>query len=156
MITTRRCRQAPQRGGSIIEVTLMAPWIFFLFVGVLDFGFYSYAAVATQNAARVAALHTSSSQKRVSDAGTACFYALEELRWTPNIKSMVNTCAVTPAGVSSSLPVAVTAGPVTGADGAPAAEVSVTYQSVPLIPIPGIVPKQITLTRVAQMRVNGN
>ncbi len=42
-----------QRGGSLVEVALLAPWIFFLFVGIFDFGFYAYAAICTQNAARI-------------------------------------------------------------------------------------------------------
>src|SRR5947207_14797502 len=48
-----------ERGHAVIEVSLMAPWIFFLFMGTLDFGFYSYAIIATQNAARVAVMQTS-------------------------------------------------------------------------------------------------
>ena len=34
--------------------------IFFLFVGVFDLGFYTYAAVCTENAARLASLQTAS------------------------------------------------------------------------------------------------
>ena len=49
-------------GNSIIEVTFMMPWLLFLFVGVFDFGFYSYALIATQNAARAAAVHNSISK----------------------------------------------------------------------------------------------
>ena len=50
-----RRRNGRERGNAVIEVSLLAPWIFFLLVGILDLGFYSYAAIATENAARVAA-----------------------------------------------------------------------------------------------------
>ncbi|HEY3376701.1 MAG TPA: TadE family protein, partial [Armatimonadota bacterium] len=46
----------PRRGQAMVEVTLMAPWIVFLFIGIFDFGFYAYAAICTQNAARAVAL----------------------------------------------------------------------------------------------------
>src|SRR5260370_41507229 len=48
-------RRQGQRGNAIIEASLLAPWMLFLFVGVLDLGFYTHAAIATENAARVAA-----------------------------------------------------------------------------------------------------
>ena len=49
-------RRKGSRGSSVVEVALMAPWIFFLFVGVFDCGFYAFALIGTQNAARQAAL----------------------------------------------------------------------------------------------------
>jgi len=42
--------------------------------------------------------------------------------------------------------------PFTGADGQPATQVSVTYTSVPLFPIPGLT-GQYSLTRVVQLRI---
>ena len=42
-------------GNSIVEFSLMAPWILFLFAGAFDWGFYSYALILVQNGARVAA-----------------------------------------------------------------------------------------------------
>jgi Flp pilus assembly protein TadG len=42
-------------GNSIVEFSLMAPWILFLFAGAFDWGFYAYALISVQNAARVAA-----------------------------------------------------------------------------------------------------
>lgn len=122
----------------------MAPWIFLLFMGVLDFGFYVYAAISTEHAARVAALYTSSSSSNANDNTTACYYALQALRDLPNVPSTLTTC--------TSLPVIVTAAPVTGPDGAAASQVSVTYQTLPLFPIPGLM-GQMTITRTAQMRV---
>lgn len=135
------------RGGhAVVEIALMAPWIFFLFIGVLDFGFYSYAAIATQNAARIGAMYTSSSSTLAADAAGACTYVLEELRWLPNVRSAVTAC--------TALPVLVTAQLVSpGVDGADASRVAVTYQTIPMVPIPGVVTGRLTLTRVAEMRI---
>ena len=65
-----------ERGHSILEVALFLPWLFFLFFGVLDAGFYAYAFISTASAARVAALYTSSSSTRAAEASTAG-------RWDP-------------------------------------------------------------------------
>jgi hypothetical protein len=49
--------------------------------------------------------------------------------------------------------VVVTATQVTGADGALASQVSVSYTSPQLIPIPGTLPGQYTFNRTVQMRL---
>lgn len=140
-------------GHSVLEVALLSPWIFFLFIGALDWGFFSYALISTQSAARVAALHTSSSNATAADQATACQYVLDELRRLPNIGEAVQSC--------SGLPVSVTAQRVDqysnppSADRAPASRVTVTYQTVPLIPIPGLLPGQLTITHSAEMRIRG-
>jgi Flp pilus assembly protein TadG len=137
----------------VIEVALMAPWIFFLFVGVFDFGFYAYALISVENAARVAAMYTSSATAAADDSSTACQYALEELRALPNVRSLP-TCGAVAAGTPvTNGPMVVRAQAVTGADGESASTVSVTYQTVPMIPIPGLVAGQLTVTRTVQMRV---
>jgi len=137
-------KRPTEKGNAVVETALMAPWIFLLFLGVFDFGFYAYAAISTQHAARVAALYTSSSTSNVADDTGACYYVLEALRDLPNVAGSITTC--------TSGPVQVTATGVTGPDGAAAAQVSVTYQSIPLFPIPGLM-GQMTITRTAQMRV---
>ncbi len=136
-------RKSGLSGHAVVEVALISPWIFFLFVGTLNLGFYSYALICTENAARVAAAYTSSSGSKVADAAGACGAALAELNYLPNARA-VNGC--------NSLPVIVTATPVTGPDGSPASSVAVTYQTVALIPIPGLA-KQLTITRTVQMRL---
>ncbi len=130
----------------------MVPWIVFLFVGVLDFGFYAYAAICTQNAARVAALQMSTNQYVVGNSAYACTLVLPEMSQLPNTANLA-TCASSASAVSSTQPVAVVASSVTGLDGNPASQVAVTYQTVPMIPIPGLLTGQMTLTRVATMRV---
>ena len=141
-----------QRGNAVIEVALMAPWIFFLFVGVFDIGFYCYAAICTQNAARVAAL----SYAQTSTI-TPCTAALGELNTLPNVSggtcnalpvqvavTTLNGSACADAGVGSAVDFAATPFCV---------QSSVTYQTLPLFPIPGVLTGRLTLTRTAEMRI---
>jgi Flp pilus assembly protein TadG len=140
-------RARRERGSAVIEVSLMAPWIFFLLVGVLDLGFYCYAAIATENAARIAAEYSTSSPATAGDSAGACTYALQEMLMLPRITSSMNC---------QSLPFVVTVTPVTGPDGTPASSASATYQTMPMIPIPGILQGQLTLTRTVEMKVKSN
>ena len=146
-------RQARRRGHAVVEVSLMAPWIFFLFVGTLDFGFYSYAAICTENAARVAVQQTSIDANTAANNTTACTYALGEMKSLPNMNG-VTTCQTSAGSVSSTQPLAVVATLVNpGADGTLASSVTVTYQAMQMIPIPGLMSNNLTLVRTAQMRL---
>jgi len=140
-----KVRRRGIRGHSVIEAALALPWIIFLFVGVLYAGFYAYSLIATQSAARVAALYTSASTSTAADTAGACSYALEELRRTANIGAAVSDC--------TALPLIVNATSTVGPDGAAASRVSVTYQTPGMIPIPGLLTRQLTVTRIVQMRV---
>ncbi len=131
------------RGGSVIEVTLLAPWIFFLFMGVFDLGFYSYALISTQNAARVAAAYTSKSSLTADDSAAACQYALLELHALSNVRGL-SSCNAPPLVVTASL--------IPGPDGAAASAVLVKYTTNKLVPIPGIA-GQLTITRTVQMKL---
>jgi Flp pilus assembly protein TadG len=133
-------------GTSIIEFSLMAPWILFLFAGAFDWGFYAYALISVQNAARVAVEYTSTSSTAATDSTTACSYVLSELKGEPNIGTTVTSCGASP--------LIVTATSVTGPDSAPAAQVQVTYTTLKLVPIPGLLAGQFTLVRTAIMRIN--
>ena len=135
------------RGSAGIEVSFLAPWVFFLLVGVLDVGFYCYAAIATENAARVAAQYATAGPSTAGDSAGACKYALQEMLNLPRITSNMNC---------QSLPFVVAVTPVTGPDGTPASSASVTYQTMPMIPIPGILQGQLTLTRTVEMKVKSN
>jgi|SRR5690348_5619459 Flp pilus assembly protein TadG len=143
--------QTGRRGHAVIEVSLMAPWVFFLFMGIVDFGFYAYASIATEGAARVAVEQTSTDANSAADVAIACTYALGELKSLPNMMG-VTGCASSASAITSSQPVAVTAAQVVGADGTQASQVTVTYQTIPMIPIPGVM-GQFTLSRTAQMRL---
>jgi Flp pilus assembly protein TadG len=135
-------RKSRRRGNALIEFSLCVPWLFFLFVGASDLGFFCYDLVAVQDAARVAALYTSQSSSTASDSTGACTYVLKELQDIPNVKSLA-TCTASP--------LTVTATAVTASDGKPASQASVTYASPQLIPIPGVLSGQYTWTRSVTM-----
>jgi len=135
-------------GNSIIELTFMMPWLLFLFVGVFDTGFYCYALIATQNAARAVAVHNSISKAAATDPdGSGCQIAVFELKTAAYGRSMT-ACAAAPLQVVSTYETSNTP------DGNAAAKVVVTYQTVALIPIPGLLSGQMTITRTAWMAVN--
>lgn len=135
-----------RRGNAFLELALFAPWILFLFVGAFDWGFYSYALICTQSAARVAAEYTSGSTATAADFSGACTVALNVMQNIPNVGTSTTSC-------SSTGPVWVTATSYTASDGSSASKVSVTYTSNSLIPIPGLLTNQLTVTRSAIMRL---
>jgi Flp pilus assembly protein TadG len=139
-------------GHAVVEVALLAPWIFLLFAAVLDFGFYAYGLIATANAARVAALSTASDSYTAGDDQLACSLALAELAALPNARNLAPPCPTDAAGITNEFPVAVNAEAVTGADGFLASRVTVSYRTVPLIPLPWLAGR-MTLTRSAEARV---
>jgi Flp pilus assembly protein TadG len=137
-------RERRESGTSVIELSLLFPWIFFLFVGAFDMGFFTYSLISVENAARVAAEYTSKSSAVAADTSGACTKVLAELAMLPNMGG-VTTCNASP------LTVAATA--VTGPDGNPATNVSVTYSGNNLVPIPGLLMGKLNVTRIVQMRV---
>ena len=122
--------KSPNRGHATVEFALMAPWIVFLFIGILDFGFTPMlqSQLKMQLASRLFTRLTTA--RRVTDSAGACYYVLEELQNAGNMGSGVNSCG----GQS---PVTVTAAAAT-VGGQPASQVSVTYKALPMIPIPGL------------------
>lgn len=139
-------RFGSSRGQAFLELALFSPWIFFLLVGAFDWGFYSYALICTQSAARVAAEYASASTTTASDSTGACTVALYMMQAVPNVGTSTTTC-------SSSGPVSVTATSTTASAGTSASKVSVTYRSNALIPIPGLLSNQLTVTRTVTMRL---
>ncbi|HEV2198380.1 MAG TPA: TadE/TadG family type IV pilus assembly protein [Bryobacteraceae bacterium] len=135
----RISKRRGERGQAMVEIALLSPWIFFLFIGILDFGFYAYSAICTQNAARVAAIVSAEPSTIAVDP---CKAALAELAMLPNV----------PTGGTCSGTVLVTVTNLTGPDGKNAVQSKVTYQSINLVPIPGILPNQITFVRTAEVR----
>ena len=137
-------RERSQRGNALVEFSLLAPWLLFLFVGVFDMGFYTYSMTAVENAARVAAEFTSSSPTNATKTAVACTRVLGELSMLPNMKN-VSSCTCSPLELN----VASGAGP----DSLPATSVTVTYSGVRLIPIPGLLTGQLNFSRTVQMRI---
>jgi len=136
-----------ERGHAVVETALIAPWIFFLFVGVLDFGFYAYSLIAVENATRVAALGAGTSNSARTDQTQACTYVREELRHLPNSSSLPTAC--------DALDLIVNVQALTDAEGDDAVRVTVTYRTIPMIPIPGLVTGRLTITRSAETKVFG-
>ncbi|HYL37388.1 MAG TPA: TadE family protein [Bryobacteraceae bacterium] len=161
-------RRRGRRGNSIIEVTLMMPWILFLFVGVLDFGFYAYSFISTENAARAAALQTSKSKGAAGPANnpspvppSVCAVVLNELQGTVSYGTTLNaSCNDSNAcfagktepclNVTSEL---LPAGGPNG-DNTDAAQVEVQYKTITMIPIPGMLGKAFTIDRKWQMKID--
>ena len=146
MMQRERNKNKRERGHAVIEIALMAPWIFLLFIGIYDVGFYSYAAICTQNAARAAALAAAETATAIV---SPCNAALGELRMLPNINQSM-TCGSLPLVVSVQTLATCTQ---CGATAYPTKQASVQYQSIPVFLMPGIMNGQMTLTRVAEMRV---
>lgn len=136
-----------RRGSAVIEMALVVPWYIFLFVGALDWGYYSHALISTQAAARTAALYTSQNSSTAADQATACTYALNELKIASNIPSS-STCNADPLIVTATK---VTSGP----DGNPATSVTVKYHTLSLIPIPNQLAKQFWIVQTVEMRLRG-
>src|SRR5579859_6278481 len=80
----------PRRGHAVIEIALLAPWIFFLFIGAVDLGFYNYAIISTENAARVAVEYTSATSAKATDKAGACTYVLAELNSMSNVQGLTS------------------------------------------------------------------
>jgi Flp pilus assembly protein TadG len=141
----QQCKRR-ERGTSLIEFVLDFLFLFFLFIGAVDFGFFGYALIAVQNAVRVAALYTSSKASHDTDQTTACSMILTELQTLPNYSSLPASC--------NASPLTVTVTTVTAPDNTTASKVTVTYQTLQLIPITGL-PGILSITRSLEMRVRG-
>ncbi len=141
-----RRRGARDRGTAMLELALLSPWVFFLFIGILDWGFYATALISTQAAARSAALYTSTSAGTAADNATACTIALGELHRLPNMWNVTAPCSSNPV---------VTAARITGPDGVAngATRVTVQYDTVRLIALPRLLPSRIRITRTVVMRL---
>jgi Flp pilus assembly protein TadG len=133
------------RGSAVIEMAFLAPWFLFLFIGVVDMGFYNYDLIAVENAARVAAEYTATGTDKAADYSGACTRVQQELASLPNVSGLSNC---------NSLPLIVTAtsGAGLGSLGT-ATTVTVTYQTVQLIPIPALLQGRFTFSSTAVARV---
>ena len=137
-----------RQGQSLIEATLLVPMVFFLFLGLTNFGFLVYAFITVGNAARVAAQYTANSAFR-NNQPVACEVALREMKTLPNISSLspaYNCTSVSP------LLVTVDQNYVEPDTATPATRVTLTYETVKLFRLP-FMDGQMTINRTAVMRV---
>jgi hypothetical protein len=137
----------------MVEMALMLPWYLFFFIGTYDWGYYAHALISTESAAHVAAVYASQSATQASNQTTACLLANEELRISANVSnSSTPTCTSSPVIVTAAQwgPGQTNTG---SADLKSAAQVTVQYTTVGLIPIPGLLQNSATIYRVVQMRL---
>jgi Flp pilus assembly protein TadG len=134
-----------KKGSSAVEFAFITPWFIFLFVGILDLGFYNYALITAQSAARTAVLYTSSSTSASTDSTQACAYVYDQLTSNINLTGQT-TC-------SGSSPISLTTTVGTGPDGNSASTVTVQFTTATLIPIPLILPASIPVVRTAEMMI---
>jgi len=154
-----------RKGSAVVETALMMPWLIFLFVGVFDFGFYSYAAIATENASRAAAI-LAASDSTLLGSSKLCTAALSELNMLPNVGTSMTTCLSSDTNLSDANPVAVMVNKLckTGCTAvcadcainaaATSVRAIVAYRTIPLIPIPGSMTSKTTITRIVEVRSN--
>jgi Flp pilus assembly protein TadG len=135
-----------RRGNSLIEFSFLLPWYVFLFVGSFDLGMYSYSLVALEEGVRMGAMYASQTTSTASNSATAGTYVLGSIKGLPNIGTSVTTTSAAPIVVTAALT-------NSGPDGAAATTVTAVYTTPTLIPIPGILPGSLTITRSVEMKV---
>jgi hypothetical protein len=137
-----------RKGTAAIEAGLLIPWLVLSFIGILDFGFCAYGMIATQDAARSGAVWGSATSANATGGNLtseACTYAIKELKYAPNMASVVSCGIGSPVSVSTSYS-------ASGVGGIPTVSVSVTY-NVTLMPIPQMMPSTLAITRTVQLPV---
>jgi Flp pilus assembly protein TadG len=155
-------RRNSERGGAIVEAAFLVPWLFFLFVGVLDVGFFYYDLMAVNNAARVAALNVSGGSSCTSATNPTCFaiacpVVLSEIQSLPGatgLSACTNGTTVTiasPVAVSVSTKAADTADCPNGGTGNTKYSVTASYLTIPMVPIPGLLAGQLTIAIPVQV-----
>jgi Flp pilus assembly protein TadG len=131
-----------RRGHAAVEVALLMPWILLLFAGIFDFGMYCRALISVENAARAAALRTSTNSESTNDYYMACSTVLSQMKTIPNTGNLTSCNA---------LPLIVTATSGTDSENFPTTRVSVTYHTPQYFALPYLTGR-LTVTRVAEMR----
>jgi Flp pilus assembly protein TadG len=132
-------------GSSAVEFAFLVPWFVFLFVGVLDLGYYNYALITAQSAARTAALFTSSSLSASTQTDQACTYVYDQLTSNINLSGATTCTGTSPISLTTSVGL--------GPDGNSASTVTVQFTSATLIPIPALLPANFPVARTAQMMI---
>lgn len=139
-------RRADRRcGQSLLETSILAPMMLFLFLGMVDSWFYVYSFIMVSNAARAAAQFTATggglSQR------LACQVALREM------KTMANIAALNPAtyDCTTIAPLQVNVAEYTDTFGTKASRVTLKYKTMLLFQLP-FMPGQMEIDRVAIMR----
>jgi Flp pilus assembly protein TadG len=149
----RQFRKRGRSGASSIEFALLLPWIIFLFVGAFDWGFFAHALISTENAARVAAVYSANLANGNPVTSTTCQLVLNELSIASNVAGLT-TCG-SGSSVTDSAPVGISITCST-LDSVNSVQVAVTYRTLQLVPIPGILSGKVNLYRTVQLAMNNN
>src|SRR5215813_10372427 len=89
------------RGAAMMELALLSPWIIFLFIGALDWGFYAVSLITLENASRVAAVYAANGN--YNDNTGICDVLRSEMTSLSNMQG-VSTCGgSSPVSFSSTL-----------------------------------------------------
>lgn len=146
------------RGQALVEASLLVPMVFFLFLGMTNFGFFVYAFITAGNAARAAAQYTANFSF-VGNQGVACQVALREMAMLSNITALGTgspssgtwsspyTCGASPLQVTATNYTEPTFNTL-------ASRVTVTYTTIQLFPLPFMSGK-LVINRTATMRLIG-
>ncbi|MGA2134453.1 MAG: TadE family protein [Bryobacteraceae bacterium] len=136
-------------GQAVVEVTMLIPWMVFAFVAAFNFGVFAYSMISTENAARTGAMYAAQSLT-VAQGGSivsqVCPYVLGELGDAPGVGSGVTTCTGSPVSVT------VTAN-TPGSGGMNTVKVSVTYNTMQMIPLPGLMAGSLAITRSVELPI---
>lgn len=132
----------------MMELALLSPWIIFMFIGLFDWGFYAYSLITLETAARSAAVWNSN-HGNAADVTMARTIVCKEMQTLVNVSSISLN-----SNCGQSAPIIVNSESISpGTDGGTDAKITVTYTTPVLIPIPGLLSRQFTITRVIKMKV---
>jgi uncharacterized protein (UPF0333 family) len=137
------------RGQAVVEVSLLVPWMVFAFIAAFNFGIFAYSLISTQNAARTGAIYASQSlsvAQSASIVSQVCPYVLGELGDAPGVGSGVSTCTGSPVTVTVTTQ-------VPGSGNMNTVKVSVTYNTMQMIPLPGLMAGSLAIKRTVELPI---
>jgi Flp pilus assembly protein TadG len=135
MCCTRPRHARPRRAAATVELAVLAPFLAFLFVAVVDYARIFYHSLTVANCARNGAL-----------------YASDPVAVAQSPYASIQDAALADAGNLSPTPT-VTSTTGTDSDGNPYVEVTVTHDFQTAVNYPGI-PQITTISRTVRMRVS--
>ena len=146
IVRRRKSSQGLRKGLAVVELALLAPLLFFIFLVVWDFSRIFYYAVIVENCARNGARWAGDPNYFNNPAVAVDPYK------TVTAAALADAKTVTPIPTVSDPPVYGTDG-----NGNPYTQVTVTYQFSTVVnySFPGLftIPNTVTLTRTVQTRV---
>lgn len=143
-----------ENGTSAVEFALVAPILILIFMGIVEFGRYTYYAILASHAARAAASWgaqngtTAESAAGMQNIAAADATGLSNWTTTPGHITANAMCSVNGGALQ------VCSGTINPANTVYYVQVSVTGQFNTLIRYPGI-PSPVTVTGSSTMRVSG-